>query len=143
MPVRFVPPLGALPFLLCGRYTLALLPTLSHVSAEQSRKGPAGPRGLRYTVVREGKPTQRRGARSLCSCRRGVVPVWPHRCSLRGVMDISQSVPVAYVLIANPVLNLRQGLRYVARLLGCAVTEASTCEEVLAQLADTPDIVVV
>jgi CheY-like chemotaxis protein len=58
-------------------------------------------------------------------------------------MDTSQSVPVAYVLIANPVPNLRQGLRYVARLLGCAVTEASTPEEVLARLADTPDIVVV
>jgi CheY-like chemotaxis protein len=31
----------------------------------------------------------------------------------------------------------------VAHLLGCAVTEASTREEVLAQLARTPDIVVV
>jgi CheY-like chemotaxis protein len=58
-------------------------------------------------------------------------------------MDTSQSVPVAHVLIANPVVNLRQGLRYVARLLGCAVTEASTSDEVLAQLANTPDIVVV
>jgi len=58
-------------------------------------------------------------------------------------MDTSQSVPVAHVLIANPVVNLRQGLRYVARLLGCAVTEARTPEEVLAQLAHTPDIVVV
>jgi CheY-like chemotaxis protein len=58
-------------------------------------------------------------------------------------MDTSQSVPAAYVLIANPVPNLRQGLRYVARLLGCAVTEASTREEVLARLANTPDIVVV
>ncbi len=58
-------------------------------------------------------------------------------------MDTSQSVPVAHVLIANPVVNLRQGLCYVARLLGCAVTEARTPEEVLAQLAHTPDIVVV
>jgi len=58
-------------------------------------------------------------------------------------MDTSQSVPVAHVLIANPVVSLRQGLCYVARLLGCAVTEARTPEEVLAQLAHTPDIVVV
>ena len=58
-------------------------------------------------------------------------------------MDTPQSVPVAHVLIANPVVNLRQGLRYVARLLGCAVSEASTREEALAQLATTPDIVVV
>jgi CheY-like chemotaxis protein len=58
-------------------------------------------------------------------------------------MDTSQSVPVAHVLIANPVVNLRQGLRYVARLLGCVVTEASTSDEVLVQLANTPDIVVV
>jgi DNA-binding response OmpR family regulator len=58
-------------------------------------------------------------------------------------MDTPQSVPVAHVLIANPVVNLREGLRYVARLLGCSVTEASTREEVFAQLAKTPDIVVV
>jgi len=58
-------------------------------------------------------------------------------------MDTSQSVPVAHVLIANPVVNLRQGLCYVARLLGCIVTEASTSDEVRAQLANTPDIVVV
>jgi CheY-like chemotaxis protein len=58
-------------------------------------------------------------------------------------MDTSPLVPVAHVLIANPVLNLRQGLRYVARLLGCAVTEAGTRDEVLVQLSYTPDIVVV
>lgn len=58
-------------------------------------------------------------------------------------MDPSQSVPVARVLIADPAANLRQGLRYVAQLLGCAVTEASTRDEVRAQLATTPDIVVV
>lgn len=58
-------------------------------------------------------------------------------------MDTSQSVPVAHVLIGNPLVNLRQGLCYVARLLGCAVTEASTRDEVLAQLDNTPDIVVV
>lgn len=58
-------------------------------------------------------------------------------------MDTSQSVPVARLLIADPAANLRQGFRYVARLLGCAVTEASTRDEVLAQLATTPDIVVV
>ncbi len=58
-------------------------------------------------------------------------------------MDTSPSVPVAHVLIANPVRNLRQGLRYVARLLGCAVTEARTRDELLTQLATTPDIVVV
>jgi CheY-like chemotaxis protein len=58
-------------------------------------------------------------------------------------MDTPQSVPVAHVLIANRVVNLREGLRHVARLLGCSVTEASTREEVLVQLAKTPDIVVV
>ena len=58
-------------------------------------------------------------------------------------MDTSQSVPVARVLIADPAANLRQGFRYVARLLGCAVTEARTRDQVLAQLATTPDIVVV
>jgi CheY-like chemotaxis protein len=58
-------------------------------------------------------------------------------------MDTSQSVPVAHVLLAHPAANLRQGFRYVARLLGCAVTEASTREEVHAQLARTPDLVVV
>ena len=58
-------------------------------------------------------------------------------------MDTASSVPVAHVLIANPVQNLRQGLRYVARLLGCAVTEARTRDELLTQLATPPDIVVV
>lgn len=58
-------------------------------------------------------------------------------------MDTSPSVPVARVLIADPAANLRRGLRYVAQLLGCAVTEASTRDEVLARLATTPDIVVV
>ena len=66
-----------------------------------------------------------------------------HRCSHRDVMDTSPSVPVARVLIADRAANLRQGFRYVARLLGCAVTEASTHAELLAQLATTPDIVVV
>ena len=58
-------------------------------------------------------------------------------------MDTPPSVPVAHVLIANPVVNLRQGLRYVARLLGCSVTEAGTREDVHAQLVTTPDIVIV
>jgi DNA-binding response OmpR family regulator len=58
-------------------------------------------------------------------------------------MDTSPSVPVVHVLIGNPLAHLRHGLCYVARLLGCAVTEASTHDEVLTQLDNTPDIVVV
>src|SRR4029450_10255734 len=66
-----------------------------------------------------------------------------HRYSHRDVMDTSSLVPVAHVLIGTPLVNLRHGLCYVARLLGCAVTEASTRDEVLTQLDNPPDIVVV
>src|SRR5262245_42659158 len=116
---------------------------MSYVVVDWSLKRPARSTELRYTGIGEGPPTHRRSARSTCLRRDGDVPASSPCDSRRGVMDTPQSVPVAHVLIANPVVNLREGFRHVARLLGCSVTEASTREEVLAQLAKTPDIAVV